>query len=171
MNKIRQLTNEEKPFIFIRELTQICSHNGVAVVFVPPLKRTGVFGATRWIGDKAVIMLSLRYKTNDHLWFTFFHEAGHIVKHGKSDIFIDIKDQDENGKEEEANSFAQNQLIPQIEFRQFIGSGVYSREKIIEFSRKIGIAPGIVVGRLQREDRVQWNSTLNKLKVHYKWAI
>jgi len=29
--------------------------------------------------QKALIQLSLSYKTNDHLWFTFFHKAGHRV--------------------------------------------------------------------------------------------
>jgi hypothetical protein len=53
------------------------------VVFVPELPRTGTWGATRWLGDRAAIQLSLRYKSNDHLWFTFFHEAGHILKHGR----------------------------------------------------------------------------------------
>ena len=56
-----------------------CAAAGVAVVFVPALPKTGVSGATRWLHpQKAIIQLSLRYKSNDHLWFTFFHEAGHI---------------------------------------------------------------------------------------------
>ena len=54
------------------------------------LPKTCVSGATRWVGsDKAIIQLSLRYKTNDHLWFTFFHEAGHILLHGKKELFIE----------------------------------------------------------------------------------
>ncbi|MBK6514442.1 MAG: hypothetical protein IPG04_10075 [Polyangiaceae bacterium] len=46
-------------------------------------------GLARWLHkDQALIQLSLRHKTADHLWFSF-HEAGHILLHGKKTIFID----------------------------------------------------------------------------------
>ncbi|MFN8491179.1 MAG: hypothetical protein U0350_26520 [Caldilineaceae bacterium] len=38
--------------------------------FVPELAQLRVCGATRWLTpNKALLQLSLRYKTNDHLWF------------------------------------------------------------------------------------------------------
>jgi Zn-dependent peptidase ImmA (M78 family) len=68
-------------------MQELCAGAGVAVVFVPALPKTGVSGATRWINsNKALIQLSLRYRTDDHLWFTFFHEAGHILLHGKKEL-------------------------------------------------------------------------------------
>ena len=103
LEMIRDLTIEP-PDVFQHRLIELCASAGVAVVFVPELPHTGVYGATRWIGDKAVIQLSLRYKSNDHLWFTFFHEAGHIVKHGRREIFIEGNGLDDQ-KKEEANAF------------------------------------------------------------------
>ena len=35
--------------------------------------------------------LAERGKSDDLLWFTFFHEAGHILLHGKRDVFSTIE--------------------------------------------------------------------------------
>jgi HTH-type transcriptional regulator / antitoxin HigA len=164
---IRALT-VEPPKVFQTRLVEICASAGVAVVFVPELPKTGIYGATRWLGDKAVIQLSLRYKSNDHLWFTFFHEAGHIIKHGRKEIFIEGNGLDDQ-KEEEANAFARDRLIPPTEYRRFISSwDGRTLAQIKGFAEKIKIAPGIVVGRLQHDKRLP-NSYGNRLKVFYKW--
>ena len=84
----------------------------MAAVFVPELPKTRTWGATRWLTtDKALIQLSARGKTDDQLWFTFFDEAGHILLHPKKDIFIEL-DNTEDSREDEANRFASDQLIP-----------------------------------------------------------
>jgi addiction module HigA family antidote len=165
---IRELT-VEPPHVFQQRLVELCASAGVAVVFVPELPKTGVYGATRWLGDKAVIQLSLRYKSNDHLWFTFFHEAGHIIKHGRKEIFIEGNGLGDK-KEEEADAFARDRLIPPAEYRRFISSwDGRSLAPIEAFADKIRIAPGIVVGRLQHEKRLP-NSHGNGLKVFYRWS-
>ena len=168
LNEIRGLTRES-PDIFVPELVKLTASAGVAVVFVPELPKTGVFGATRWLKGKAVIQLSLRYKSNDHLWFTFFHEAGHILKHGRKEIFIEGNGL--NGeKEEEANAFARDKLIPPVAYRRFLSTwDGRSLEPIRRFAQGIDIAPGIVVGRLQFDDRLP-KSHGNKLKVFYRWS-
>ena len=168
LDDIRNLTNEKDPKAFVPQLVNLCASAGVAVVFVPELPKTGVYGATRWLGEKAIIQLSLRYKSNDHLWFTFFHEAGHIIKHGRKDIFIEGNDLEGN-KEEEANAFARDKLIPPNAYRPFIQGGQPTLSNIIRFASEIGIAPGIVVGRLQHDGLLPRN-TGNKLKVFYHWA-
>ncbi len=80
-------------------MTAGCAAVGVAVVLVPELPGTRVSGATRWLTPgKALIQLSLRYKSDDQLWFTFFHEAAHVLLHGKRDLFIeDLGADDETG--------------------------------------------------------------------------
>jgi addiction module HigA family antidote len=96
----------------IAETVRLCAESGVAVVFVPELPKTRTWGATRWLtADKALIQLSARGKTDDQLWFTFFHEAGHILLHPKKDIFIEL-DNTEDSREDEANRFAADHLIP-----------------------------------------------------------
>lgn len=168
LDVIRGLTME-KPKIFQPRLVDICASAGVAVVFIPELPKAGVYGATRWLGDKAVIQLSLRYKSNDHLWFTFFHEAGHIIKHGRKEIFIEGNGMDSE-KEEEANAFARDRLIPPADYRRFSASwDGRSLAPIEAFAEKIKIAPGIVVGRLQYDKRLP-NSHGNKIKVFFRWS-
>ncbi len=164
---IRRLTREE-PTVFQPQLIEGCAAAGVAVVFVPELPKSGVCGATRWLGDKAVIQLSLRYKSNDHLWFTFFHEAGHIIEHGRGTVFIEGRGLD-GTQEEEANQFARDLLIPPTAWHHFLESGQYSNLAIQHFADEIGIAPGIVVGRLQH-DKLLKNWQGNKLKVFYCWS-
>ncbi|MGI6303389.1 MAG: HigA family addiction module antitoxin [Verrucomicrobiota bacterium] len=166
LDAIRDLTREA-PDVFVPRLEELCSSAGVAVVFLPELPKTGVYGATRWLNDKAVIQLSLRYKSNDHLWFTFFHEAGHILKHGRKDVYIEGKGLD-GEKEEEANAFARDKLIPPAQLRRLLEGGRPTLAAIERFAEGIGIAPGIVVGRLQHENVLPMN-TGNKLKIFYCW--
>jgi HTH-type transcriptional regulator / antitoxin HigA len=167
LDAIRGLT-KENPQVFQPELLKSCAATGVVVVFVPELPKAGVYGATRWLGEKAVIQLSLRYKSNDHLWFTFFHEAGHIIKHGRKEIFIEGNGLD-GGKEEEANVFASDKLIPPADFKHFLAKWNKSLTEIERFASQIGIAPGIVVGRLQHDGLLP-NHHGNKLKVFYRWS-
>lgn len=168
---IRKLTMET-PESFQPNLVHLCAYSGVAVVFVPQLPKTRVSGATRWITpDKALIQLSLRYKTDDHFWFTFFHEAGHILKHGKKDIFLEYE-KETNGKEEAANSFAARTLIPPARLRIFLKKVKpkrISKKAIQEFADEIGIAPGIVVGRLQHDEYLPF-SYCNDLKRTFTWV-
>lgn len=169
LDEIRALTRET-PEVFQPRLIELCAAAGVAVVFVPELPKTGVSGATRWNGDKALIQLSLRYKSNDQLWFTFFHEAGHILKHGRKAIFIEGKGLD-GEQEAEADAFARDKLIPPATYRHFLSDwDGRSLAPIEHFADDIGIAPGIVVGRLQHEGKLL-PGIGNKLKVFYQWKV
>ena len=167
LHRIRSLTVEPVD-TFQETLVRLCASAGVAVVFVPELSKTGVCGATHWISPtKALIQLSLRYKTDDQLWFTFFHEAGHIVIHGKREVFLEGEHKDK--KEDEANIFASNILIEPDKWNWFIAqSSSRSKVAIEEFARRIGIAPSIVVGRLQHEKRLPFNHC-NDLKRYLAW--
>jgi addiction module HigA family antidote len=174
LQQIRGLTTQP-PEGFVNQMTQLCALAGIAVVFVPEIPGTRTCGATRWLSPtKAMIMLSLRYKTDDHLWFTFFHEAAHLILHGKREVFLEDDDEvseDVRTKEEEANVFASEFLIPRDEIRRFRPSGEhYCHEDIIRFAERLGIAPGIVVGRLQH-DGILPIQNFNRLKRHFHWII
>ncbi len=68
------------PTHFVPRLIKLMRGVGVAVAFVPELPKTRAQGAARWITpSKALIQLSCRHKRNDILWFSFFHEAGHLL--------------------------------------------------------------------------------------------
>ena len=170
LDDIRALTAEADPAYFVPALQQRCAQAGVAVVFVPCLPKTGVSGATRWGSpDKAIIQLSLRYKTNDHLWFTFLHEAGHILLHGKKELFIEGANGMDGEKEQQANTFAEQELIPRKACKTFAAQAPFSKAAIYQFAQEMGIAPGIVVGQLQHKGLLP-RTHCNELKVAYKWS-
>lgn len=161
--EIRPLTSET-PEIFEPKMKELCRKSGVALVFVSELPKTRLSGATRWLRpDKALIMLSLRYKVDDHFWFTFFHEAGHILLHGKKRVFIDEKNRREDEEERQADQFAAREMIPDREYQKLTSQKSYSKQAILAFAESINIAPSIVVGRLQHEEAIP-HSWLNGLK-------
>ena len=168
----RALTREAAPEVFVPDLRRLCAAAGVAVVFLPELKSSRACGATRWLGpQKALIQLSLRYKSNDQLWFTFFHEAGHIVLHRKREAFVEVRGGSSGSAllEGEANRFAADYLIPRALFEKFVEEGRFDTASVRAFAERIGIAPGIVAGRLQHDHKVAFNR-LNDLKIRYRWA-
>lgn len=165
--KIRKLTTLS-PDKFFPLMKGECRNSGVAFVLVPELGKTHISGAAYWISQsKAILAISLRYKSNDHFWFTFFHEAAHLLLHGKKNVFIDLKEYGDSREENEANHFAGDMLIPTREYKEFISEGKFFEPQIIAFAERIGIHPGIVVGRLQHEELIEftWH---NKLKEQYE---
>ncbi|HEY3315123.1 MAG TPA: HigA family addiction module antitoxin [Bacillota bacterium] len=164
LKRVRRLTVEAED-VFKPLVQGVCSEAGVAVTFIPELPKSRVCGATRWLTPKkALIQLSFRYKTDDQLWFTFFHEAGHILLHGKKDIFIDSKQLKGESEEDDANRFAQELLIPSAQFGEFVAKRDFSEKAIRAFAKGQSIAPGIVVGQLQHMGHLHWNNSLNSLK-------
>jgi HTH-type transcriptional regulator / antitoxin HigA len=171
--QVRALTTQP-PEVFLPELVRLCAVTGVAVVLIPELPNARVSGATRWLNPhKALIQLSLRHKTDDHLWFALFHESGHILLHGKRDVFLEGKGVavEDLAKEEQANKFAADLLIPPRELKRFLASGQQrSKVGIEQFADEIGIAPGIIVGRLQH-DGILPPSYCNDLKRRFEWVL
>jgi HTH-type transcriptional regulator/antitoxin HigA len=165
LNEIRPLTRET-PAVFAPRMVKLCADSGVAVVFVKELPGTHLYGTTRWLRpNKALIQLSLRYKSEDHFWFTFYHESGHILLHGKKNVFIDDTELAAyNEEEEQANKFAADRLIPKRAYLSFVADEVFNHESISVFAERVNIAPGILVGRLQYDKKISWGTPLNYLK-------
>ena len=165
LNQIRELTIQP-PQQFTPEMRRLCLQAGVKLVFVPAIPRAHVSGVARWLNrSNPLIQLSLYGKTNDKFWFTFFHEAAHILLHadGKNDIYLDgPNDTSGNSRQEhEADQWAGEQLIPSAYHHEL--AMLRSESEIRAFADKINIHPGIVTGRLQHEKRIKY-SQLNKLK-------
>jgi Zn-dependent peptidase ImmA (M78 family) len=126
-------------------------------------------GATRFLTkDKALLLLSFRYLTDDHFWFTFFHEAGHLLLHGERGFFLEGVDMPSTIEEDEANEFAANTLVPS-EFQPTLLSLRADAHKVIRFAMKIGVSPGIIVGQLQHLGKIRQNQ-LNSLKRRFEWS-
>lgn len=169
LDQIRALTRQKEPAAFLPELKRICSAHGVAVVAVRAPKGCRASGATRFVTpQRALLLLSFRYRSDDHFWFTFFHEAGHLLLHGESGSFIEDEGVGSSRFEEEANRFAEDVLIPS-NVRPAFGLLRNNTRDAIRFALRAGISPGIVVGQLQKQGRVPQNQ-LNRLKRRYQWS-
>ena len=166
LETIRSLTME-KPEVFESHLRALCAESGVVLAFVPEIPGARVSGAARWINGRPLIQMSLYGKTNDRFWFTFFHEAGHILQHSHQLVYLDDRTQGAlSQEEEEANQFAARMLIPP-EFEQELPA-LKSKDSVIAFAQQIRIHPGIVVGRLQHEEIIP-RSHMNGLKDRFDW--
>lgn len=167
--KIRGMTITPDTPSILPQWKVLCAESGVALVIVQELPKLKVNGATRWLKDKAIIQLSLVYKFEDILWFSFFHEAAHILLHGRKDIFIeDEKKLDQDDMEKEADRFAEDFLIPRDKYNEFISKGDFTYLPVNNFAKETGVGPGIVVGRLQHEGLIQYNE-LFSLKPRLRW--
>jgi len=141
----------EMPEGFEQQLKEICAEAGVALVYTQNLPKAPISGATRWYMNIPMIQLSGRYKTDDHFWFTFFHEAGHILLHGKKDIFLEDLEGAENDqeKEEEANRFAVKWLLTDRQLQEILDVKDARYSDIQAFSDKFRTPIGYIIGRLQ----------------------
>ncbi len=171
LSKIRSLTLE-RPDSFVPKLEKIGVETGVAFLFVPEFKGLPVTGVTRWINGNPLVLVNLRYKTNDHLWFTVFHEIGHVLNSQKKQVFIDVKGggNDRNSEEKAADEFACRALAPREVFSELLRMPRISETAVRRYSTEIGLAPGILVGMLQHVGKVRYKD-LNGLKKKYKWEI
>jgi len=166
LERIRRLTVAD-PETILSKIRQECAAAGVTVVFTPEIKGAPVTAMTQWLTpEKALLQLSFRFKTHDHFWFSFFHVAGHILKHGKKEKFVEGGGGDD-AKEEEANRFAEDFLIPRDRAAEL--PGIRTHEQIITFAESVGIAPGIVLGRLQKMGLINPSSSDNSLKEQLRW--
>lgn len=171
----RTLTLDSESSDLAIRLRDLCASYGITLVFVPHLPKTYVSGATRWLTpDKVLVQLSLRRLYADIIWFNLFHEIGHTVLHGKKEVFVtEVKGRSEttsSDTEREADEFAAEQLVPGRALELFFGSRRISQGEVVQFARQIGVHPCIVVGRLQHEGKIGFD-TLNHLRPQLDWAV
>ncbi len=167
LHEIRRLTTKPAEE-FEPRIQTLLDRAGVGFVLVPAIPRARVSGAARWLKQgRPLIQLSLYGKTNDRFWFTFFHEAAHILLHAEN---ADLVWLDDSGRgetdmaESEADAWASDMLIPQSRVAAL--RSLAGRRSIIAFAKENGIHPGIVVGRLQHEKLLAFNE-MNDLKEPY----
>ena len=166
--RIRELTRLRRPEHFLPKLRELCAECGVAVVVVQAPDGCRASGAARLLSPTlGVIQLSFRYLTDDHFWFTFFHEAGHLVLHGEKGLYLEGVEPVSAQDEEEANHFAVQSLIPD-RLQPALRSLRASTFDVLRFASEAGVAPGIVVGQLQYLGIVPRNQ-LNRLKRRFQW--
>ena len=170
LSKIKLLSIKE-PEEYSREITSILNSCGVSLVFTPHFPGIGVSGATRWISNNPLIQLSIYYSWADIFWFNLYHEIGHLLLHGKKDKFIEFDNRElvtAKDKEDEADRFASDELIPEKKYAEF-SKHPLTTHGIIEFANSLDIHPGIVAGRLCHERKVKWDR-VSSLRPRLKFA-
>lgn len=162
----------QAPEVFLPRLRKTLANAGVALVLCPHFPGTRTHGATYWLGrEKAVLMLTIRGKWADIFWFSLFHELGHILIHERQAVFIEdgCDGPDLVKKEEAANRFAADHLVPPRDYALFVRGRDFRPPAIRAFADSIGIGLGVVVGRLQHDGHLA-RSVGNDLRVRYEWA-
>ncbi len=161
---IRMMT-VKGPEDFIPAMVQLCADAGVAVAFVQEMKKVPWYGATKWLSaSKAMILLNLRGKAEDLFWFSFFHEAGHVLNDSKKDLYINDGKSD-NPQEQKADVFAAGVLIPESKNSEI--AAFRTKAQVINLAQELKLAPGIVAGRYQRLTG-KWN-WFHELKRKFQW--
>lgn len=184
--KCNALTESLRPLTRVKvkqsweEIQDIFAKAGVAVVCVPELTATGISGCARWLRpQKALIGLTHRYKSDDQMWFSLLHELGHLLLHQNKrpfvvdnvvhDFFDRIVDPKMQRYEDEANRFAADALIPPDVLDSFVKQVTITNVSIQTFASEIGIAPGILVSRLQDDEYIAADQH-NALKNPFGWT-
>lgn len=151
----------------LKRVKEMLAECGVILITTESFKRTYTNGASRWLGGRPIIQLSDRGKSDDIVWFTLFHEIGHILKHGKKNEFISFDQPDsESDIEKEADYFASEQLIPSNVYSCFVNrysEGPITRSNIEAFCDNNHISKSILVGRLQHDRYIRFD-TFNDYK-------
>lgn len=157
--------------VFLPEIQKRCAGAGVVFVLERSLPKVALSGVSRWLSPRrALIQQTARHLSNDHFWFTFFHECAHLLLHSRKAIFLDGKGISNAAAEleAEADDWASDFLIPSDALTQFITRFTYAKGELVEFAAKHGVAPGIVVGQLQHR-KVLHHAQMNRLKQRYAW--
>lgn len=143
-----------------KKLQAVCAKCGIKLIFTECLPKAPISGATRWIQNVPCIQLSGRYKTQDRFWFNFFHEIGHILLHGKKEIFLEDIEYStyQKEKEDEADKFASETLLDSKQEREIMNTSHLSRQAILDYSKKFGTAPSIIIGRLQHNSVIPYQT-------------
>lgn len=168
INKLRNLTNNSVNDV-LKNIKAILNNAGVVFVALPDLPGTGINGAVKWKNKQQtpILMLNNRGKRDDIFWFSLFHEIEHIFQNKSKMIVSPSETVSSNTTlerlEKDADDFARDALINEHHYQSFIDKKDFSAYAVKAFASQENIAPGIVVGRLQKEGVIPYNR-LNDLK-------
>lgn len=149
----------------LRNLPARFAELGIGLTYVPAYAGAKIDGVCTIVDRSPLIAVSGRGGRLDKVTFTIAHELAHVaLGHLESHPFFISDDEIDSDpkvdhQEAQADLLASHWLIPQFDDlkRQPI-----SAARISEFADRHGIPGALVIGRLQREGLVPWNSQLNR---------
>lgn len=169
LDKVRALTRVKDPTVFFPQLVELGRAAGVAIVCARTPAGCRASGATHFSpSGTPIIQLSFRYRSDDHFWFTVFHEIGHLVLHASSPMFVEGTDYISGEEETEADTFAQDALISR-DLQPELSELGKDFKKVMRFAKRSGVSSGIVVGQMQKRGLIRYDQ-LNFLKARYNWS-
>jgi HTH-type transcriptional regulator/antitoxin HigA len=152
-----------------RHIPNLLAECGIRLVVVEHLAGTRIDGTCFWLDETApVVAISLRYDRLDWFWFTLIHELGHVEQRDglNTDQPIDLqlvgegalRTESKPEREQAADRFATEFLIPQAELENFINrvSPLFSKNAISGFAARLGIHPALVVGQLAWRGQISY---------------
>jgi len=161
---------------WMQDLVDLCAEQGIALVLVPSVPKAPIYGVARWLNKNSLPVIQLTDKNKDYnsFWFSFYHELGHILKHGKTDIFLeglnDIVQDDK--KEKEAHAFAKELLELTQEVidkfpRNFNLLGPAKKRSYIKnIAKENALNESIVVSQLRRMKLIDYaDVSMKSLKI------
>ena len=151
--QLRRLTLAD--YNFLPELAEILNGAGVVVVAMPTLEGSRLNGAMRRLDDRYLLLVTDRNHCVDTFWFTVFHEIAHILRSDEAELVCDQA-------EDEADALSGELLFPdEVGYRAFLAeAGIFSARNIERYAKSAGIDSALVLGRLQKENIVPYQSHL-----------
>ena len=160
------------------ELRNILAECGIALSYTPMIKKAPIYGAARWIKNKSVPLIQVtdRGKDANKFWFTFYHELGHIILHGKKDIFIEgdaatlDKLRMDEVKEHEADRYAEDNMFTNSQKRTLedILKGTVTKNLVLTLSEQMQVNQNFIIAKLRRMGTMEYNELTNmRVKVDF----
>ncbi len=169
ISHFRRLTWYKSPALFLPKLKKMLAASGVKFAIVRAPKKCSASGAVRILDNGTPhIQLSFRYLSDDQFWFSLFHEIAHLLLHYDKIPIVEDPELTEDKSEREADEYAAQVIVP-MPYREELLSLGGARFPIINFAKKVGIAPGLIVGQLQHEGIIRFNQ-MQHLKRRFRWT-
>ena len=163
------LTQTSNHSSFLPEVRQKFLDAGVVLIVLPHLPGSKMNGATKRVDGKIMILIDDRGRYADTFWFTLFHEIGHVLN---DDFGISCDVEQDDAAERAADEYAQNVLIPSEQYNEFVRKGTaYTAENIRNFAISIERDPGIVLGRLKKDEYVPYAETELSHELRHKYKV
>lgn len=142
---------------------EFLAKHGIHLVCLDHLPRTHLDGAALQLADGTpIIGLTLRYDRLDNFWFCLLHEMAHLGRHmdgARDEAFVDdlslrgVEGAKRDPKEDEADDWAENGLIPSDVWRTSEVRENPSPLTVMELAQRLQIHPAIVAGRVRYETK------------------
>jgi len=158
---------------------------GIPLIIEPHLPHTYLDGAAILVeATRPVIGLTIRHDRLDNFWYCLMHELAHISCHldaEDADIErffddLDVKDRG-NSKEDEADDFANEALIPNEMWQKHPVRNARSPQAAEHLARELHIHPAIVAGRMRYDlnnyrilNQLVGHRQVRRLFAEVKWS-